>query len=120
MENDGKAVVRYRDGRVERASVTTIDAAAQHIVITSEGDSRNVPFGELKAIFFPQHAPAELVAPAEGSRVRVEFADGEQIRGTAAYNPAAPGLFLFPDDRSKNDRIYVVTSAVVAIEIEKL
>lgn len=119
MENE-QALIRYRDGRVERGTVTEIDATAQHVRVSGEEGSRTIGFGDLKAIFFPQHQPEELIQPAEGSRVLVEFADGEQIRGVAAYNPAAPGFFLFPDYRSKNDRIYVVTSAVTGVEIEKL
>ncbi|MGZ8869391.1 MAG: DUF6982 domain-containing protein, partial [Thermoanaerobaculia bacterium] len=50
----------------------------------------------------------------------VEFADGEVIRGTAHYNPERNGFFLFPADRSKNDRIFVVNSAIVSIEVERL
>jgi hypothetical protein len=53
-------------------------------------------------------------------RIAVEFQDGEVIRGAAHYNPERNGFYLFPDDRSKNDRIFVVNSAIVSIEVEKL
>jgi len=42
------------------------------------------------------------------------------MRGVAQYNPERNGFFLFPLDRSKNDRIFVVNSAIVSIEVEKL
>ena len=51
---------------------------------------------------------------------RTSPADGEVIRGVAQYNPERNGFFLFPLDRSKNDRIFVVNSAIVSIEVEKL
>ena len=36
------------------------------------------------------------------------------------YNPERNGFYLFPLDRSKNDRIFVVNSAISSIEVEKL
>ena len=85
-----------------------------------DGETAEVPFAELKAVFFPQSSPDEALEPASGMRIAVEFNDGEVIRGTAHYNPERNGFFLFPDDRSKNDRIFVVNSAIVSIEVEKL
>lgn len=52
--------------------------------------------------------------------INVEFSDGEVIRGVAQYNPEKNGFLLFPHDRSKNDRVFVVNSAIVSIEVEKL
>ena len=81
--------------------------------------SAEVPFSELKAIFFPQASP-DALEPATGMQIAVEFNDGEVIRGTAQYNPERNGFFLFPADRTKNDRIFVVNSAIVSIEVEKM
>jgi hypothetical protein len=50
-------------------------------------------------------------------QIAVEFNDGEVIRGVAHYNPERNGFFLFPEDRSKNDRIFVVNSAIVSIDV---
>lgn len=79
-----------------------------------------MPFSELKAVFFPRTAPDNALEPASGMQIAVEFNDGEVIRGQAHYNPERNGFFLFPADRSKNDRIFVVNSAIVSIEVEKL
>lgn len=79
-----------------------------------------VQFATLKAIFFPRSVPEEELQAPEGSTISVEFADGEVIRGVAAYNPVKTGFYLYPADRSKNDRIFVIGSAVVSIEVEKL
>jgi hypothetical protein len=53
--------------------------------------------------------------------VSVEFADGEILRGlTHDYNPVAAGFYLTPLHEMMLQRVFVVSSAVVAIEVEKL
>jgi len=116
---DGKAVLRFRDGRTERATLEPIDASREVVVVQRDDGPAEIPFSELKAVFFPQVSP-DALEPATGMQIAVEFNDGEVIRGTAQYNPERNGFFLFPADRSKNDRIFVVNSAIVSIEVEKL
>jgi hypothetical protein len=114
-------VLRYRDGRTERVSLVDIDIEHEFAVVKREDDAQgDVPFSLLKAIFFHHRDPDDSVVPATGSTIAVEFADGEVIRGQAHYNPERNGFFLFPHDRSKNDRVFVVNSAIVSIEVEKL
>jgi len=113
-------VLRYRDGRTERAPFAAINADEKFVAVTRDGATVNVPFSELKALFFPRTNPDDEPDTATGSTISVEFADGEVIRGIAHYNPERNGFFLFPHDRSKNDRIFVVNSAIVSIEVEKL
>ena len=90
------------------------------LVVQRDEGPAEVPFSELKAVFFPQTAPDGALEPASGMQIAIEFNDGEVIRGTAHYNPERNGFFLYPADRSKNDRIFVVNSAIVSIEVEKL
>jgi hypothetical protein len=119
MDSSITVVLRYRDGRTERASLVETDVDSQIARVTREdGAAEDVPFSALKAIFFPRNT-SEVEEPA-GSTIAVEFADGETIRGVAQYNPERNGFFLFPLDRSKNDRIFVVNAAIVSIEVEKL
>lgn len=118
---DDKIVLRYRDGRTERATLDPIDPAVEVLTIRhDDGSTAEIPFSALKAVFFPRTGPDEEIEPASGMQIAVEFNDGEVIRGTAHYNPERNGFFLYPDDRTKNDRIFVVNSAIVAIEVEKL
>lgn len=120
MAGDSKAVLRYRDGRTERVDLAPIDPSREVFIVKREdGKAAEVPFAELKAVFFPKQ---ENVPPSEsdGSTIAVEFSDGEVIRGLAHYNPERNGFFLFPLDRSKNDRVFVVNSAIVSIEVERL
>jgi hypothetical protein len=118
---DEKVVLRYRDGRTERAVLEPIDPTREVLIVRhDDGTSGEVPFSDLKAVFYPHTAPDEVPEPASGMQIAVECNDGEVIRGTAHYNPERNGFFLFPEDRTKNDRIFVVNSAIVAIEVEKM
>jgi hypothetical protein len=120
MDSTTTVVLRYRDGRTERATLVETDVDQQIVrVKRDDGTNDNVPFSTLKALFFPRTGDGELEAPS-GSTISVEFADGEIIRGVAQYNPERNGFFLFPPDRNKNDRIFVVNSAIVSIEVERL
>ena len=121
MDSTTTVVLRYRDGRTERATLIETDVDQQIVrVRRDDGADDDLPFSTLKALFFPHNAPDEELEPASGSTIAVEFADGEVIRGVAHYNPERNGFFLFPLDRSKNDRIFVVNSAIMSIEVEKL
>ena len=116
---DDRVVLRYRDGLTERAVLDPIDPEREVLTVRhDDGTTGEVPFSALKAVFFPRATGEE--EPASGMQIAVEFNDGEVIRGRAHYNPERNGFFLFPDDRSKNDRIFVVNSAIVSIEVEKL
>jgi hypothetical protein len=120
MESN-KVVVRYRDGRTERVALAPIDAAHEAFSVTrDDGESADVPFSSVKAVFFPRLATDDALEEATGSTLAIEFADGEVIRGIAHYNPERKGFFLYPTDRSKNERIFVVSSAIVSIEVERL
>jgi small nuclear ribonucleoprotein (snRNP)-like protein len=121
MTNQQPVVLRYRDGRTERGQLTPIEPTVEVVSLTrDDGQTDEVPFSVLKAVFFPRNAADDNVEPATGSTISVEFTDGEVIRGIANYNPERNGFYLFPHDRSKNDRIFVVNSAIVSIEVEKL
>lgn len=115
---DDQVVLRFRDGRTERAVLDPIDSGREVVVVRrDDGSTDDVPFSELKAVFFPRSVSDEALEPAAGLPIAVEFNDREVIRGTALYNPERNGFFLFPTDRSKNDRIFVVNSAIVSIEV---
>jgi hypothetical protein len=121
MADGTQVVLRYRDGTTKRATLLQADSEREVFkIVQDDGAPADIPVGTLKAVFFPQTTPDQPVEEAEGSQLAVEFADGEVIRGMAHYNPERNGFFLFPLDRSKNDRIFVVNSAIVSIEVEKL
>lgn len=117
-----RVVLRYRDGRTERVALEPIDPEHLKLIVRrdDEDGTAEVPFSELKAVFFPRIPVDEVQELSSGMQIAVEFNDGEVIRGQAHYNPERNGFFLFPADRSKNDRIFIVNSAIASIEVEKL
>ncbi|MFN2443282.1 MAG: hypothetical protein ABR517_11420 [Thermoanaerobaculia bacterium] len=115
-------VLHFRGGRTERVfAPPEIDSHRQTVVVQQEdGSAVEVAFADLKAVFFLATGDTPALPPS-GSTLAVEFVDGELIRGiTSGYNPSGSGFYLFPHDRSKNDRVFVVNSAVVSIDVEKL
>jgi hypothetical protein len=120
MDSIHSVVLRYRDGRTERVSLAPFDAQREVVIVRRDGGEAEVPFSLLKAVFFPRVTPDEHLEAPTGSTIAVEFTDGEVIRGMANYNPERNGFFLVPHDRSKNERIFVVNSAISSIEVEKL
>ena len=118
--DQSNVVLRYRDGRTERVTLVNTNVEQKVASIRRDDAPADVPFSELKAIFFPRTNPEEEPDTATGSTIAVEFADGEVIRGVAHYNPERNGFYLYPYDRSRNERIFVVRSAIVSIEVEKL
>jgi uncharacterized protein DUF6982 len=120
MKEGAQVVLRFRDGKTSRGTLVKADTDREVFSVEEDGKTVEVPFQSLKAVFFPQMEPDKKPDQADGSSLAVEFADGEVIRGIAHYNPERNGFFLYPLDRSKNDRIFVVNSAIMSIEVEKL
>ncbi len=95
-----------------------IDSSREMLTVRrDDGSETDVPFTELKAVFFPRTVAEDALEAASGVQLAIEFNDGEVLRGTAHFTPERNGFFLFPDDRSKHDRIFVVNSAIVSIEV---
>ena len=120
MDDQNSVVLRYRDGKTERVLLDPFDPQREVVLVRRENEPAEVPFSLLKAVFFPRVTPEEQLEAPTGSMIAVEFTDGEVIRGVANYNPERNGFFLVPHDRSKNERIFVVNSAISSIEVEKL
>jgi hypothetical protein len=125
-ETDGMlAVLHFRDGRTVRGSIVNeLDQSSTTLTVTDDdGTSNEIELDALKAVFFLRSRPIledEITQP-EGSSLAVEFFDGEIIRGKSnGYSPEWKGFFLYPTDRSKNEKVFVVNAAVVSIDIEKL
>lgn len=114
------AILRFRDGGTNRTSEPIeIDGEGQRVFVSGP-DPNEVTFSELKAIFFfgPETGKA---TPERGSILSIEFNDGEVISGIAPeYNPTFPGFYLYPNDRDRVDKVFIVASAIVSIDVERL
>lgn len=123
-----RIVIRYQDGHIMKGVTNDFLPAKDrfHLIpIDSAPNSKplEVVVADLKAIFFvkdfagnaerkevKQFDPSK---PAPGRKIRVVFKDGEMMVGiTQGYQPERPGFFLLPaDDKSNNERCFVVASA---------
>lgn len=131
MYQVNKVVVRYKDGRLVKG--TTRDfipgKAVFHVETVDKTETIEINVEDLKAIFFVKdfYGKAEYVeskafvdsGSGKGKKIVVEFKDGEMLTGyTLGYDTNRPGFFIMPsDDRSNNERIYVVRSSVGSVAI---
>ena len=123
-------VLRFRDGRTQRVQLTgSFSPNDFEITVETETDELlDIQVTDLKAIFFlkdPRQRSAELAMSASREMpgtalARVEFFDGEIIRGRVQhYSVADAGFFLYPTAaESNNDRIFVVATALNTVAIE--
>jgi hypothetical protein len=132
-DDDGSCtvVLHYRDRHTEHFTLIGDFSPVQSSfeVVDKDGQVRHVEVDELKAVFFlkerrrregeMQMGSSTGEAPL-GAVARVEFFDGEVIKGLVQhYSIANRGFFLFPSaPESNNDRIFVVASALAMIDIE--
>ena len=124
-------VLRFRDGRTLRGLLTSdfSPRETEFKIETEDGEVASISLFELKAVFFPKDpkqrsadmAMAGVERDVPGSALaRVEFFDGEIIRGRVQhYSVANAGFFLFPTaTETNNDRIFVVATALTTVAIE--
>lgn len=99
--------------------------------VSDKGKVHEVHCSDLKAVFFVktlegnrEYAERTTFRPVDsemlrGLKVKVEFPDGEVIRGTSfGYSRGRKGFFVIPvDPASNNERIYVVTNRLRDVRI---
>lgn len=130
-EGSSAVVLHFRGGRTLRCTLLHgFSADADELsVATADGESLVVPVSELKAVFFlkdPRRRQLEMQlgtaaeSAPEGALARVEFFDGEIVRGLVQhYSVADRGFFLYPTAvESNNDRIFVVAMALTSVDID--
>jgi len=130
-EDRPKVVLHYRNGSTMRCElVEEFEPGAPSIKLElAEGNEEVVSLEELKAVFFlkdPRRRRAEMELGASagetpaGAEARVEFFDGEIIRGKVDhYSVRDLGFFLFPTAmESNNEKIFVVAGALMSLVLE--
>jgi hypothetical protein len=115
-------VLHYQDGQTENVNVETqIERNRETVVIFGADHARReVLFSDLKAVFFlhPKDEQPSEVDLREAADLVIEFRDGERMYGRSSeYSADRNGFFLYPADRSKNDKIFVVNSAIGSIDV---
>lgn len=125
-------VLRFRDGTTERCSLAREFSPRDSEIeaVTADGGQLSVAVEDLKAVFFVKNprrrdAEAEMGSDAEGRHpegafAKVEFFDGEILRGHVQhYSVDHTGFFLRPSNRdSNNEKVFVVASALQTVSLE--
>ncbi|MCK4234418.1 hypothetical protein KAX75_08310 [candidate division WOR-3 bacterium] len=130
-----RVVARFKDGNLLKGFTLDFSPVKDIFHLVSEqdkdkGKSHEVEVEELKAIFFVKSLQGnkgyyekkkfEDISDSklQGMKIRVEFIDGEIIRGkTLVYSSNRKGFFVFPvDPNSNNEKIYCISSAVREVE----
>jgi hypothetical protein len=128
-----RVIARYTDGTVLKGHTRDFLPAKDRFhllpVDSSPGTGpTEVLITELKGVFFVHHLegdPAhtkrntfESTDMTPGRRVRVVFNDGEVLLGVTLGRRGRTGFFVMPaDQRSNNERCFVVTAATREIAL---
>lgn len=120
--NPKKVVIKFLNGRVLRGEVLRFIPQTVKIKVTTSEGEETIGLPLLKAIFFLRESPAkpsgDKLLKAGGKRVRVCFADGEELIGyTYGLHPLGIGFYLFPIAAAdNNEKIFVVKANAVKIQ----
>jgi hypothetical protein len=131
-----RIVVHFKDGRLLKGYTHDFTPVKELFHITSElendqGKIYEVFCPHLKAIFFVKtlNGNAEYkekkrfeevdMSGLRGIKIKVEFNDGEVLRGISlGYSKTRKGFFVIPvDPKSNNERVYVIANAVRDVKL---
>jgi len=129
-------VVHFKDGRLIKGFTRDFTPTKTSFHLTSEqdkdrGSEYEIELTDLKAIFFVKTLEGNRdyaekkrfeevdTSGLKGLKIRVEFEDGEIIRGISlGYSKSSKGFFIIPvDPESNNERIYVNTESLRDIKV---
>jgi hypothetical protein len=138
-ETGTKLVAHTKDGQVFKGFSRDFHPGREsfHLVLRQGevASSQEIRLEELKALFHvktwgrkdrhrgrvPFFPAGDVNRPPEGVYVKtvLEFYDGEKILGyTSDYDPSRSGFYLIPaDPEDNNEKIYVLSSALVNIQL---
>jgi hypothetical protein len=122
-----KIVVHFADGTLLKGETSDFrPKKAEFHIETLEHETPLINIAELKAVFFVKDHQGDKnrrrsyddVIPGGGRKMKVTFADGEELTGYASsYEPERPGFFLVPADlKSNNERIFIVAASCKRVE----
>ena len=131
-----RIVLHFQDKRLLKGYTNDFTPLREkfHLISESEEDRGNiyeVHCSDLKAVFFVKSLNGQRdymekkefgdvdASALRGLKVKVEFHDGEVIRGTSfGYSRGRKGFFIVPvDPGSNNERIYVISNLLREVRI---
>lgn len=120
--NPKKVVIKFLNGRVLRGEVLRFVPQTVKIKVTTSEGEELIDLSLLKAIFFLRERSAEpsggKLLKAGGKKIRVCFADGEELIGyTYGLHPLGIGFYLFPIVATdSNEKIFVIKTNAIKIQ----
>jgi len=131
-----RIVVHFKDGRLLKGFTHDFTPVKDVFHVTSEADSDQGKIHEvlcpnLKAIFFVKTLGGDVkykekkrfdevdTSQLRGIKIKVEFNDGEVLRGISlGYSRTRKGFFVIPvDPKSNNERVYVISNSVRDVKL---
>jgi hypothetical protein len=131
-----RLVVHYNDGTLLKGYSSDFEPGVETFQLVSEmekdkGQTYEVKCADLKAIFYVKtyEGKKEYIEKKKfdnidsygllGIKIKVEFPDGEVIRGMSFdYGENFKGFFIMPvDPKGNNQKIYVITDNVTDIKV---
>jgi hypothetical protein len=115
-----RVVLRFRNRETLRLDRDVEIDRDSRVVRVVDGEIDEIPFDDLKAVFFFRSGE-DAPSPEGGSELTIEFDDGEVLRGISTeYNPTLSGFYLYPKGEDRVERVFIVSSAIVSIDVERL
>lgn len=124
MNPPDKIVARYLNGGTLEGNLIRFNPAGKTLSVQTPLEERDVKFSDLKAVFFIRKREAapygEAFLKPGGKKIRVTFADGEEIDGYSyGLHPMEDGFYMFPINREdRNERIYVIRKNAIRVRTE--
>lgn len=131
-----RIVIHFKDGRLYKGFTHDFNQVKDAFHLTSElehdkGKIYEVFCPDLKAIFFVKTLEGDTgykekksfqdvdLSGLRGIKIKVEFNDGEVMRGISlGYSKNRKGFFVVPvDPKSNNERVYVIATAVREVKL---
>jgi hypothetical protein len=128
-KNEQKVIAHLLDGTLLKGFAPNFYPSRSKFELTTEaGHEHTLHVAELKALFFVhdfdgRHDYRErkgfFVENGKGSKVLVEFFDGEVLFGhTLSYKPNGLGFFVTPGDPDSNNiKVFVVNSSTKRVKL---
>jgi hypothetical protein len=128
-KNDEKVIAHLLDGTLLRGVAPSFyPNRAKFDLVDEDGGTHTLHVNELKALFFvhsfsgrPERRERKgfFSEHGKGSKVMVEFFDGEILFGyTLSYTPKGNGFFMTPGDPDSNNvKVFVVHSSTKRVKV---
>ncbi len=134
-----RVVIHFKDGRLLKGYTHDFRPVRETFHLTSDqevdkGHIYEIKCVDLKAIFFVRTLEGDKeyaekkkfeevdTAGHRGLKIKVEFPDGEVIRGTSFdYSEKFKGFFIIPvDPEGNNEKIYVIADALRDVKLGEM